>query len=101
MPSEKLLKINLTSRPLRRFNSMRAGSPGCFRSSDLQTEAASLRERIKHLNDMVFCQQRKFKAMIEEVRRAALFILGIPSNNLLFYLYNETGCGRERGKSFV
>uniref|UniRef100_H3CVB2 Myocardial zonula adherens protein n=1 Tax=Tetraodon nigroviridis TaxID=99883 RepID=H3CVB2_TETNG len=36
-------------------------------SKDLQSEAASLRERIKHLNDMVFCQQRKVKSMIEEV----------------------------------
>uniref|UniRef100_A0A674NM86 Myocardial zonula adherens protein n=1 Tax=Takifugu rubripes TaxID=31033 RepID=A0A674NM86_TAKRU len=37
------------------------------RSKDLQTETTGLRERIKHLNDMVFCQQRKVKAMIEEV----------------------------------
>lgn len=51
--------------------------PGCFRSKDLQTETASLRERIKHLNDMVFCQQRKVKTMIEEVRIADLFTLGI------------------------
>ncbi|KAI4900198.1 hypothetical protein NFI96_017683 [Prochilodus magdalenae] len=33
----------------------------------LQKEASELRERIKHLNDMVFCQQRKVKGMIEEV----------------------------------
>lgn len=39
-----------------------------FRSKDLQSEAGDLRERIKHLNDMVFCQQRKVKGMIEEVR---------------------------------
>uniref|UniRef100_A0A3P9QJJ8 Myocardial zonula adherens protein n=1 Tax=Poecilia reticulata TaxID=8081 RepID=A0A3P9QJJ8_POERE len=39
----------------------------CFRSKQLQDEAVDLRERIKHLNDMVFCQQRKVKAMIEEV----------------------------------
>lgn len=38
------------------------------RSQELQSETADLRERIKHLNDMVFCQQRKVKAMIEEVR---------------------------------
>lgn len=44
----------------------------CFRSKDLQDETAGLRERIKHLNDMVFCQQRKVKGMIEEVRRADL-----------------------------
>ncbi|KAK2854061.1 hypothetical protein Q5P01_006722 [Channa striata] len=37
------------------------------RSKDLQSEAADLRERIKHLNDMVFSQQRKVKGMIEEV----------------------------------
>lgn len=42
-----------------------------FRSKDLQTETVDLRERIKHLNDMVFCQQRKVKGMIEEVRRVA------------------------------
>ncbi|XP_060767416.1 myocardial zonula adherens protein isoform X2 [Neoarius graeffei] len=33
----------------------------------LQREASELKDRIKHLNDMVFCQQRKVKAMIEEV----------------------------------
>uniref|UniRef100_A0A3P8YAQ4 Myocardial zonula adherens protein n=1 Tax=Esox lucius TaxID=8010 RepID=A0A3P8YAQ4_ESOLU len=33
----------------------------------LEEEAGELRERIKHLNDMVFCQQRKVKGMIEEV----------------------------------
>ncbi|XP_022526204.2 myocardial zonula adherens protein isoform X1 [Astyanax mexicanus] len=33
----------------------------------LQREALELKERIKHLNDMVFCQQRKVKSMIEEV----------------------------------
>ncbi|XP_077569867.1 myocardial zonula adherens protein isoform X2 [Stigmatopora nigra] len=38
------------------------------RSLELQSEAGDLRERIKHLNDMVFCQQRKVKAMIEEVQ---------------------------------
>ncbi|KAK5873943.1 hypothetical protein PBY51_018937 [Eleginops maclovinus] len=37
------------------------------RSKQLQSESADLRERIKHLNDMVFCQQRKVKGMIEEV----------------------------------
>nr|XP_046242397.1 myocardial zonula adherens protein isoform X2 [Scatophagus argus] len=37
------------------------------RSKDLQSESVDLRERIKHLNDMVFCQQRKVKGMIEEV----------------------------------
>ncbi|XP_072527591.1 myocardial zonula adherens protein isoform X2 [Salminus brasiliensis] len=33
----------------------------------LQREVLELKERIKHLNDMVFCQQRKVKSMIEEV----------------------------------
>ncbi|KAJ8340464.1 hypothetical protein SKAU_G00350970 [Synaphobranchus kaupii] len=37
------------------------------RSRQLEGEALELRERIKHLNDMVFCQQRKVKGMIEEV----------------------------------
>ncbi|XP_036399832.1 myocardial zonula adherens protein-like isoform X1 [Megalops cyprinoides] len=37
------------------------------RSQQLEEEASELRERIKHLNDMVFCQQRKVKGMIEEV----------------------------------
>ncbi|KAM3625518.1 uncharacterized protein V6R79_013435 [Siganus canaliculatus] len=37
------------------------------RSKELQSESSDLRERIKHLNDMVFCQQRKIKAMIEEI----------------------------------
>ncbi|XP_067293517.1 myocardial zonula adherens protein isoform X2 [Pseudorasbora parva] len=36
-------------------------------SEQLKGEAAELRERIKHLNDMVFSQQRKVKTMIEEV----------------------------------
>lgn len=38
-----------------------------FRSKELQSQTVDLRERIKHLNDMVFCQQRKVKGMIEEV----------------------------------
>uniref|UniRef100_A0A8P4GQ39 Myocardial zonula adherens protein n=1 Tax=Dicentrarchus labrax TaxID=13489 RepID=A0A8P4GQ39_DICLA len=36
-------------------------------ATELQSETVDLRERIKHLNDMVFCQQRKVKGMIEEV----------------------------------
>ncbi|KAI7814779.1 myocardial zonula adherens protein isoform X2 [Triplophysa rosa] len=36
-------------------------------SEQLKEEATELRERIKHLNDMVFSQQRKVKSMIEEV----------------------------------
>ncbi|XP_037551900.1 myocardial zonula adherens protein [Nematolebias whitei] len=37
------------------------------RSKELQKETEELKERIRHLNDMVFCQQRKVKGMIEEV----------------------------------
>lgn len=37
------------------------------RTKEVKEEASDLRERIKHLNDMVFCQQRKVKGMIEEV----------------------------------
>lgn len=48
------------------------------RSEQLKGEAAELRERIKHLNDMVFSQQRKVKAMIEEVRMFLLVIKSIP-----------------------
>lgn len=40
----------------------------CLRTEQLQKEASELKDRIKHLNDMVFCQQRKVKGMIEEVR---------------------------------
>uniref|UniRef100_A0A667Y6J3 Myocardial zonula adherens protein n=1 Tax=Myripristis murdjan TaxID=586833 RepID=A0A667Y6J3_9TELE len=36
------------------------------RSKQLEEEVGNLRERIKHLNDMVFCQQKKVKGMIEE-----------------------------------
>lgn len=39
-----------------------------LRSKQLNEEATELRERIKHLNDMVFSQQRKVKSMIEEVK---------------------------------
>uniref|UniRef100_UPI00398E5EDA myocardial zonula adherens protein-like n=1 Tax=Pristiophorus japonicus TaxID=55135 RepID=UPI00398E5EDA len=37
------------------------------RSQKLEEEAASLRERIRHLDNMVDCQQRKVKQMIEEI----------------------------------
>lgn len=54
-----------------------------FRSKELQSETVDLRERIKHLNDMVFCQQRKVKGMIEEVRRVYLFTsVGILSTHM-------------------
>lgn len=62
-----------SSRLLQRA-SFTGGCLTCFntpRSQKLEDEATELRERIKHLNDMVFCQQRKVKAMIEEVRGSA------------------------------
>ncbi|XP_038669096.1 myocardial zonula adherens protein isoform X1 [Scyliorhinus canicula] len=37
------------------------------RSQKLEEEAASLRERMRHLDNMVHCQQRKVKQMIEEI----------------------------------
>ncbi|XP_072255194.1 myocardial zonula adherens protein [Pyxicephalus adspersus] len=37
------------------------------RSQNLEEAATSLRERIKHLDDMVHCQQKKVKHMIEEI----------------------------------
>ncbi|XP_053472956.1 myocardial zonula adherens protein isoform X1 [Ictalurus furcatus] len=40
---------------------------GAKKTEQLQKEASELKDRIKHLNDMVFCQQRKVKGMIEEV----------------------------------
>ncbi|KAF4091074.1 hypothetical protein AMELA_G00033040 [Ameiurus melas] len=40
---------------------------GAKKTEQLQKDASELKDRIKHLNDMVFCQQRKVKGMIEEV----------------------------------
>ncbi|XP_068954244.1 myocardial zonula adherens protein isoform X1 [Petaurus breviceps papuanus] len=37
------------------------------RYQQLEEAAASLRERIRHLDDMVLCQQKKVKQMVEEV----------------------------------
>ncbi|XP_062327251.1 myocardial zonula adherens protein isoform X4 [Osmerus eperlanus] len=45
----------------------KTNSSASKRSQKLEEEASELKERIKHLNDMVFCQQRKVKGMIEEV----------------------------------
>lgn len=44
----------------------------------MEEVAASLRERIKHLDDMVHCQQKKVKHMVEEVRssKTILSLLG-------------------------
>ena len=38
-----------------------------FRYQQLEEASASLRERIRHLDDMVHCQQKKVKQMVEEV----------------------------------
>lgn len=37
------------------------------RYQQLEEASASLRERIRHLDDMVHCQQKKVKQMVEEV----------------------------------
>lgn len=39
----------------------------CVRYQRLEEASASLRERIRHLDDMVHCQQKKVKQMVEEV----------------------------------
>ena len=39
------------------------------RYQQLEEASASLRERIRHLDDMVHCQQKKVKQMVEEVSR--------------------------------
>lgn len=39
----------------------------CVRYQQLEEASASLRERIRHLDDMVHCQQKKVKQMVEEV----------------------------------
>ncbi|KAJ8391609.1 hypothetical protein AAFF_G00087500 [Aldrovandia affinis] len=44
------------------------------RSQKLEEEAVELRERIKHLNDMVFCQQRKVETLRAKVAQKDLFI---------------------------
>ena len=36
------------------------------RYQQLEEASASLRERIRHLDDMVHCQQKKVKQMVEE-----------------------------------
>lgn len=42
-------------------------SAPCVRYQQLEEASASLRERIRHLDDMVHCQQKKVKQMVEEV----------------------------------
>uniref|UniRef100_A0A8B9HE54 Myocardial zonula adherens protein n=1 Tax=Astyanax mexicanus TaxID=7994 RepID=A0A8B9HE54_ASTMX len=53
---------------LRSLNGEDQVDSGAPKQLQLQREALELKERIKHLNDMVFCQQRKVKSMIEEVK---------------------------------
>ncbi|XP_045142407.1 myocardial zonula adherens protein [Echinops telfairi] len=40
---------------------------GSVRYQQLEEASASLRERIRHLDDMVHCQQKKVKQMVEEI----------------------------------
>ncbi|KAL2077025.1 hypothetical protein ACEWY4_026529 [Coilia grayii] len=61
-------KLRDTEQRLQQLDHMDRRDPAVTqREEQLQEEASELRERIKHLNDMVFCQQRKVKGMIEEV----------------------------------
>lgn len=46
-------------------------SAPCVRYQQLEEASASLRERIRHLDDMVHCQQKKVKQMVEEVSHCA------------------------------
>ncbi|XP_070278031.1 myocardial zonula adherens protein isoform X3 [Myotis yumanensis] len=43
------------------------------RYRQLEEASASLRERIRHLDDMVHCQQKKVKQMVEEIMSHELF----------------------------
>nr|XP_031528604.1 myocardial zonula adherens protein isoform X4 [Vicugna pacos] len=43
------------------------------RYQQLEAASASLRERIRHLDDMVHCQQKKVKQMVEEIMSHELF----------------------------
>ncbi|MCI4393163.1 hypothetical protein PGIGA_G00154310 [Pangasianodon gigas] len=52
---------------LRSLGEDQVDSGGAKKAEQLQRDASELKDRIKHLNDMVFCQQRKVKGMIEEV----------------------------------
>ncbi|KAG8505278.1 Myocardial zonula adherens protein, partial [Galemys pyrenaicus] len=45
------------------------------RYQQLEEESASLRERIRHLDDMVHCQQKKVKQMVEEVMGSRLLLV--------------------------
>ncbi|KAI5626316.1 myocardial zonula adherens protein isoform X1, partial [Silurus asotus] len=54
---------------LRSMGEDQLDSAGAKKAEQIQKEASELKDRIKHLNDMVFCQQRKVKGMIEEVTK--------------------------------
>ncbi|XP_028812849.1 myocardial zonula adherens protein isoform X2 [Denticeps clupeoides] len=63
-----MLKLQDCEQKLQQLDVTDHCSPAAARrSEEVKEEASELRERIKHLNDMVFCQQRKVKGMIEEV----------------------------------
>ncbi|KAI1904352.1 hypothetical protein AGOR_G00004770 [Albula goreensis] len=62
---QKLQECELRLRKLEQTDHMDATT--VKKSQKLEEEASELRERIKHLNDMVFSQQRKVKGMVEEV----------------------------------
>ncbi|XP_041929873.1 myocardial zonula adherens protein isoform X2 [Alosa sapidissima] len=65
-----LLKLREAEGRLQQLDQMDHRHPAVNkRAGELEEEVAELRERIKHLNDMVFCQQRKVKGMIEEVQQ--------------------------------
>ncbi|XP_026793392.1 myocardial zonula adherens protein isoform X2 [Pangasianodon hypophthalmus] len=60
-------KLCECEKQLRSLGEDQVDSGGAKKAEQLQREASELKDRIKHLNDMVFCQQRKVKGMIEEV----------------------------------
>ncbi|XP_063049727.1 myocardial zonula adherens protein-like, partial [Engraulis encrasicolus] len=62
------LKLQEAEQKLQQLSTMNHRDPAVIkRERQLEEESSDLKERIKHLNDMVFCQQRKVKGMIEEV----------------------------------
>lgn len=57
-----------------------SGSLLCrVRYQQLEEASASLRERIRHLDDMVHCQQKKVKQMVEEVSARQRSWAGVAS----------------------
>ncbi|XP_076853406.1 myocardial zonula adherens protein isoform X2 [Brachyhypopomus gauderio] len=65
--TEKLCVCEKRLRSLENGDQTDSGGIKKTQHLQLQKESSDLKERIKHLNDMVFCQQRKVKGMIEEV----------------------------------